>query len=216
MFTPAVVRLAALLVLSSCMLGNHAAAAPVSAAPLDPTDVARFHEALAEKGMSDKWRGDPIPLASEELRAAYPGVKFLYTFKPAPLPPGAPMPELLAAHQRAMEDYEKNSLRITMGINDKGFARAFKTPADFNVGLRPVTTDAAAKVAAAAILSLIDADEIGPSALSADDVSVMKSGDGWICRVAQTKGIKGTVTFDGNGRCTSAEKGLNFTPPVPP
>ena len=216
MFRPADVRFAALLILFSCILGNDATAGPVSAVTLSPTDVARFHEALAEKGMSDKWEGDPIPLASEELRAAYPGVKFLYTFKSAPLPPGAPMPELIASHQRAMEAYEKKSLRITIGINDKGFARAFKTPADFNVGLRPITTDAEAKMAAAAILSLIDVDEIGPSALSAEEVSVTKSSEGWTCRVAQVKGVIGMVTFDQKGHCISATKSLNYSVPVPP
>ncbi len=216
MSRPVIRCFAALLVLSACTFGNNASAGPVSAVALDATDVARFHEALAEKGMSDKWEGDPMPLASEELRSAYPGMTFLYTFKPAPLPPGAPMPELIAAHQRAMEAYEKKSLRITMGINDKGFARAFKTPADFNVGLRPVTTDKAAQVAAAAILSLMDVDDVGPSAISAADVSVTKSSEGWTCRVSQARGIKGTVTFDGQGHCTSATKALNYSVPVPP
>lgn len=93
---------------------------------------------------------------------------------------------------------------------------AYRTPKDFNAGLRPVNSADTAKVAAAAILALLDADQIGPRPIGAEEVTVEKTKEGWVCRVAQPKGIKGSVTFDNTGQCTSAEKRLNYVPPMPP
>lgn len=209
-------RLTALALLSACAVAHGADNSQVNRAPVNPTDARLFREALVEKGLADRWEGDPLTLSSQELYNAYPGVRFFYTFQPRPLPPGAPMPELLDRHKRAMQEYQKQSLRMTLGINDKGFANAYRTPADFNVGLRPVQSADQAKVAAAAILSLMDADHIGPGAIPAEEVTVTKTDNGWSCRVEQPRGIKGLVTFDEAGRCTGASKTANYSRPLPP
>ena len=209
-------RLTAIALLSACAVAHAADNSQVNRAPVYPADAQAFREALAEEGVADRWEGDPLPLSSQELYTAYPGVRFFYTFKPRPLPPGAPMPQLLEQHKRAMQEYQKHSLRMTVGINDKGFANAYRTPEDFNVGLRPVKSDEQAKIAAAAILSLMDADHIAPSAIPAEEVKVTKTENGWTCRVEQPRGIKGLVTFNEAGRCTSVSKTANYSRPLPP
>ncbi len=193
-------------------MNRAASGAPAAQAPVYPADAQTVRELLNEKGVAAQWEGDPLALSSQELNQAYPSVRFFYTFQPRPLPPGAPMPELLAAYKQKMEEYRKHSLRLTVGINEKGFATAYRTPKDFNVGLRPVNSDETAKVAAAAILSLMDADQIGPRPIGAQEVTVERTKSGWSCQVAQAQGIKGTVTFDKSGQCTSAAKSLNYVP----
>ena len=184
---------------------------------LNAADGPLIHRYLAEEGLAARWTGEPTPLTSEEIRAAYPGFRFYYTFKFPPNPPGAPMPDLIEAHQRAMEDYEKHSLRLTVGIDEGGHVHAFRLPQDFNVGLRPVTSDGAARTAAAAILSLMSAEQASPGVIPAQEVSVTKGAAGWTCRISQKpRGVQGEVAFDLVGRCTSASKSLNYSRPVPP
>ncbi len=209
-------RWAGLFFLGACALIRTVNGAPAAQAPIYPADAQAVRELLTEKGLAAQWEGDPFALSSDELNQAYPNVRFFFTFQPRPLPPGAPMPELLAAYKEKMQEYRKHSLRLTVGINEKGFAATYQTPRDFNVGLRSVTSAETAKVAAAAILSLMDADQIGPRAIGAEEVTVERTKTGWSCQVAQAKGIKGTVTFDNSGQCTSATKRLNFVPPMPP
>ncbi len=79
-----------------------------------------------------------------------------------------------------------------------------------------VKSDADAKVAAAAILSLIGNDQVHPMMIGANEVIVSGTKFGWTCRVQQKRGIDGTVVFDPSGKCVSAKKALNYVPPVPP
>ena len=183
---------------------------------VNAADAQAFRETLAAKGLTEQWSGEPQALSSDALSKAYPGTRFFYTFKPRPLPPGAPMPELIAEYKAKMEEYRKDSLRIAVGIKQNGTAVAYQTAKDFNVGLVAVKSEESARTAAAAILSLMDGDQIAPAPVPVEDVKVEKTENGWSCRVAQTGGIAGRVFFDEKGQVTQVAKGLNFTPPTPP
>lgn len=210
-------RVALRLLMAACAIGPVAAnpvITPMTSREEDGPIIQRY---LAKEGLAARWTGEPIPLTSEEVRAAYPGLRFYYTFKLPPNPPGAPMPNLIEAHRAALAEYEKHSLRITVGIDESGHVHAFRAPADFNAGLRPVKSDEDARTAAAAILTLMGTEQVSPGVIGVQEVSVTKSGAGWSCRVAQhPRGVQGTVTFDPAGRCTSASKSLNYSRPFPP
>lgn len=180
------------------------------------TDVAAFQQHLVNNGMTAQWEGDPTPLDSPEIRTAYGDRRFYFTFKAPPLPPGAAMPNLIERHKRAMEEYQKHSLRLTVGVDQLQRTTSFQNVEDFNSGLMPVKSDQDAKIAAAAILSLINGDQVHPGVISAGEVSVTGTNFGWTCKVKQAHGIDGTVVFDPSGRCVSATKKLNYIPPVPP
>lgn len=203
--------------LIGCAAGRIAANSDMTPTAPQAGDASVFRAYLLEQGLAARWTGDATPLASEEIRAAYPGFRFYYTFKQPPPPPGAPLPEVIEAHERALEEYQKHSLRLTAGIDERGLIHAFRTPEDFNAGLRPIKSDEDARIAAAAILSLIGSEQVSPGVIPAREVGVTKNGAGWACLLAQKpRGIQGFVTFDLNGRCTSASKSLNYAPPVPP
>ena len=205
------------LLLGVVALGRITANGAGTTAMPHPEDASIFHTYLIENGLAGRWAGDAIPLTSDEIRSTYPGLRFYFTFKSPPPPPGAPLPEVIAAHERAMEEYQQHSLRITIGIDERGHVHPLRTPEDFNVGLQPVKSNEEARTAAAAILSLLGAEQASPGALSAKDVSVAHSEGGWSCHLSQKpQGIQGTVTFDAAGRCLSASKSLNYTRPVPP
>ncbi|MDQ6808571.1 MAG: hypothetical protein M3Z64_03985 [Verrucomicrobiota bacterium] len=183
----------------------------------NPADGPIFHRYLAAKGLAARWTGEATPITSAEIRAAYPTLRFYYTFKHPPAPPGAPMPDLLEAHQRAIENYQQHSLRLTVGIDEGEHVYPFRSPEDFNVGSRPVKSDEDARTAAAAILSLMGTEQVSPGVISAQEVSATKSEAGWRCQISQKpQGVQGEVTFDLAGRCTSANKSLNYSRPIPP
>lgn len=179
-------------------------------------DLAAFHDHLVKNRMTAQWDGEPTRIESEEIRRAYGDRRFYFTFKAAPLPPGAQLPQLIERYNQAMQEYQKHSLRITVGIDSKQRAATFRTAQDFNVGLMPVKTDDDARIAAAAILALMGDDRVYPSPVRAQEVSVSRTQSGWTCLVTRPRGFDGKVTFDANGHCTSATKRLNYSPPLPP
>ena len=190
---------------------------PASKAVLSQADVTAFHDHLVKNQLDQRWDGEPTAqLDSEEIRRAYGDRRFYFTFKAPPLPPGAAWPDLIERHKQAMAEYQKHSLKITVGIDNQERAVSFQTAQDFNTGLIPVKTDDDARTAAAAILSLIGNDQVHPGVIGAREVSVTGTQFGWTCQVKQAKGIDGTVVFDPSGRCTRATKNLNYVPPVPP
>ena len=181
-----------------------------------PGAVNAVHGYLVANQLDARWQGEPIPLESAELRAAYPDRQFYFTFKAPPPPPGAPMPDVLARHAQAMNEYRKNSLRLTVAVDAAQTVAAMEKAGDFNQGLQPITTDAEARNAAAAILSLINTETARPGVIHASEVTVTRAAEGWTCVVnQQPKGIAGTVVFDSAGKCVSATKQLNYQPPVP-
>jgi len=187
-----------------------------AAAPIAQADLDVFHDHLVKNQLASRWDGTPTRIDSDEIRRAYGDRRFYFTFKAAPLPPGAPLPDLIEIHTRAMQEYQKHSLRITVGIDNKQRAATFRTAQDFNLGLMPVKTDEDARIAAAAILSLIGNDQVYPAVINAREVSVTRTESGWTCLVTRPRGFDGKVIFDPSGHCISATKNLNYVPPMPP
>jgi hypothetical protein len=178
--------------------------------------ISAFHDYLSKNRLDARWEGDPARLDSTEIKTAYGDRQFYFTFKAPPLPPGAALPDLIARYKRAKEEYQKHSLRLTVGIDSAQNVVPFQKAEDFNVGLMPVKSDNDARTAAAAILSLIGTERVHPGVVSAREVMVTGTNFGWRCRVSRSKGFDGTVVFDPSGRCTTASKELNYVPPMPP
>jgi hypothetical protein len=168
-------------------------------------DNAAFRAFLKENKLADTWqKGDPIRLDTEAVRKAYSPYRAYYTFGAMPLGGGAYNPQTQKAFQEALAEYRKNSLSIAVLIKD-GKVTVLSKPADFNTGLLPIKTDEDARTAAAAILSLSPAGELGPQRVEAKNVKVTHD-KGWICTSRVGTGIVGgeaRVTFDEEGRCTS-------------
>ena len=195
-----------------------AGAGSLSAAPADlsQADVATFHDHLVKNKLDTRWEGPPARIDSEEIRSAYGDRRFYFTFKAPPLPPGAQLPKLIERYNLAMQEHQKHALRITVGVDAKQHSETFRTAQDFNLGLMLVKTDEDARIAAAAILSLIGNDQVYPAVISAREVSVTRTQAGWTCLVTRKREFDGKVEFDPSGHCTSATKNLNYDPPVPP
>jgi hypothetical protein len=209
-------RFRSILLIQVLALGVGTGAISAGPSELSQADVAAFRDHLVKHQIDSKWISEPIRIDSDEIRRAYGERRFYFTFKAPPLPPGASWPQLIERYKKALAEYEKNSLRITVGIDNEQRSDSFQTAQDFNTGLIPVKSDEDARIAAAAILSLIGNDQVHPQVISASEVRVTGTKFGWTCSVKQTKGIDGTVAFDPAGRCTTATKVLNYTPPVPP
>ena len=198
------------------ILGAGTSALLAGPSDLSQADAATFHEHLVKNQLHTRWEGPPNRIDSDEIRRAYGDRRFYFTFKAPPLPPGAQLPKLIERYNQAMEEHQKHALRITVGINDKQSADTFRTAQDFNLGLMPVKTDDDARIAAAAILSLIGNDQVYPAVISSREVNVTRTQAGWTCTVTRTREFDGRVEFDPSGHCTSATKNLNYVPPVPP
>jgi hypothetical protein len=194
-----------------------ASVAQVPAADQQATAVTAFRNFLSSTKLDAHWQdGDLLQIDSAELRAAYDGRLFYFTFREAPLRPGAAFPAAIARYDAALAEYEKHSLRLTVGIDQAMKVTPFQLPNDFNAGLMPVKSEADAKMAAAAILSLIGNDQVHPEAIAASEVSVTASKSGWTCNAKRTRAFDGTVVFDASGKCVSAKKVLNYMPLTPP
>lgn len=177
-------------------------------------DLAAFRAYLAKNFPGKKWQTGPTLLQSEELGKAYGKQRFYYVYTSPPFPPGANLRELIERYQRAMEEYQKNAISLTVSFAEDGTLTALRKPEDFARGLLPVTADAEAKVAAAALLSLYGHEKVGPVAISAQEVRVTRSKQGWTCTVNRPNAFTGTVGFDAEGRLIQIAK--NFTGPLPP
>ena len=204
-----------LLLIGAVIFGTAATGLP---AEPDAAAVSSFRSYLRANRLDARWQADdPLRrLDSTELRTAYGDREFYFTFKGAPLPPGAPVPEVIAIHNRALDEYKKHSLRLTVGIDKARKVNRYEKAEDFNAGLMPVKSDSDTKIAAAAILSLIGNEQVHPAVIAANEVTVTATEAGWTCRVSQKRGVDGTVVFDPSGKCVSAKKALNYIPPMPP
>ena len=202
-----------LLLVSTMVLGAGTGSLLAQAA-ISQTDRAAFQEHLVKNQLATHWEGTPTPIDSDEIRRAYGDRRFYFTFKEAPQSPGAQLPDLIEKYNQAMQEHQKHSLRITVGIDSKQHAATFRTAQDFNLGLMPVKTDDDARIAAAAILSLIGNDQVHPGVIKAGEVSVTRTESDWTCLVTRPTGFDGKVVFDPSGHCTSATKNLNYVPPM--
>lgn len=209
MRTPCVILLISVIVLGT--------AVPAFSADRDATAFTSIRNYLNATGLNARWQdGDLMRIDSAELRAAYPNRQFYFTFKAAPLPPGAVLPDLIARYKAQVAEYQKHSLRLTFALDASQNVVPVEKADDFNLGLMPVKSDADAKIAAAAILSLIGDDQVHPEAIGANEVTVTRTNSGWTCQVSRTRGFDGAVVLDSRGKVVGAKKVLNYVPPMPP
>ena len=187
----------------------------------DPTKdgLAAFKQYLEKNHKGKKWQTGPAQLDSKELQQAYPDQRFYYVYSAPPLPPGAPLPELIERHRRASEEFRKNYISLAVAVGKEGVRILSNKKEDLARGLIAVKSEDDAKAAAAAVLSLTfeGGHSLPPAVLKRDAVKVEKSDKGWTCQVQQMA-LNGTVTFDADGKLTSVNKAsfIPLPPSAPP
>src|SRR5215510_5181792 len=117
-------------------------------------DLTRFRNYIEEVMPGKKWQSGPTPMDSAEIRKAYGQARFYSVYSSPPLPPGAPLPELLEEYKRKMDEHQKQFISLTIRIDEQEQMAPLYEAEDYNQGLMRVTTDDDAKICAAAILSL--------------------------------------------------------------
>ena len=181
---------------------------------LTRADLAKFQSYLEENKPGKKWQTGPARMDSEEIRTAFGKARFYYVFSSPPMPPGAPLPELLEAHQREMAVYQEQFISLTMRMDEEGKMTALHEEEDYNQGMMRVTTDEDAKICAAAVLSMYSSDDrVAPGIVAAKEVTVTRSENGWSCSVHRENAFQGEVIFDKEGKVVSATK--TYTGPLP-
>lgn len=175
-------------------------------------DLAAFKQYLEKNHKGKKWGAGPSAIDSKEIQQAYPDLRFYFVFSASPLPPGAPLPELIERHRRAVEDFQKNYISLTV-VKDKDGFRAL-TRENLGKGLMPVKNEDDAKVAAAAVLSVLNDRDAGPAAIAAKEVMVEKTEKGWTCTAVKQFNFQGTAEFDADGKFLRASKAS--IRPLPP
>jgi hypothetical protein len=163
-------------------------------------DLATFRDFLVKNKLDKQWQGDPARVDSEEIRKAYGKRRVYYTSAAPPLPPGAKNPELDGAYKRRLAEYQKNSLKITVTIDEKGKLTPLRLAEEFNAGLMPVKSDGDARIAAAAILTMYQCTGLK---IAAKDIDTVKKTDkGWLCSTRRWGGIY-ELKFNAEGKCTA-------------
>jgi hypothetical protein len=122
------------------------------------------------------------------------------------MPPGAPLPELVEEYERRMDEYRNQFVSMTIRIDETESMATLSGAEDYNRGLMPVATDDDARICAAAILSLYGSDRVGPGIVSAKEVTVTRTENGWSCSVFRQNAFRGAVVFDKAGKCVSMKK----------
>jgi hypothetical protein len=172
-------------------------------------DLTKFQSYLEVNKPGKKWQTGPARIDSEEIRKAYGKLRFYYVYSSPPLPPGAPLPELLEEYERKMEEYQKQFISLTFRIDEQGGIKSLQEDdynQGYNQGLMRVTTDDEARICAAAILSLYSSDRVGPEIVTAKEVTVTRNEKGWSCSALRENAFQGAVFFDNDGKCVSVTK----------
>jgi hypothetical protein len=169
-------------------------------------DLTRFRNYMEEIKPGKKWQTGPTPMDSEEIRRAYGKARFYSVYSSPPLPPGAPLPELLKEYEQKMDEHRKQFISITVRIDEQERITSLYEAEDYNQGLMRVTTDDDARICAAAILSLHGSDRVGPGIVTAKEVTVTRIENGWSCSVFRENAFRGEVVFDKDGKCVSMKK----------
>jgi len=176
-------------------------------------DFTRIQNHMEENKPGKKWQSGPTPMDSAEIRRAYGNARFYSVYSSPPMPPGAPLPELLKDFEEKTEVYQKQFISMTVRIDGQDNAASLYAAEDYNQGLMRVTTDDDARIAAAAILSVYCAERVGPGIVSAKEVTVTKSENGWSCSVFRENAFRGAVVFDKDGKVVSMKK--EYAGPMP-
>jgi hypothetical protein len=174
--------------------------------PQIAADLTRFRNYIEEVKPGKKWQSGPTLMDSEEIRKAYGQARFYSVYSSPPLPPGAPLPELLKEYEQKMDEYQKQFISMTIRIDEQETMAPLYEAEDYNQGLMRVTTDDDARVCAAAILSLYGSDRARPGIVTAKEVTVTRNENGWSCGVFRENAFRGEVVFDKDGKCVSMKK----------
>jgi hypothetical protein len=174
--------------------------------PQTAADLTRVRNYMEEIKPGKKWQTGPTLMDSEEIRRAYGKARFYSVYSSPPLPPGAPLPELLQEHKQKMEEHRKQFVSMTIRIDQLDTMAPLYQAEDYNQGMMRVTTDDYARICAAAILSLYYSDRVGPGIVTAKEVTVTRTENGWTCSVFRENAFRGEVVFDKDGKCVSMRK----------
>ena len=169
-------------------------------------DLTRFRNYIEEVKPGKKWQSGPTLMDSAEIRRAYGTARFYSVYSSPPLPPGARLPELIEEYERKMSEHQKQFISMTIRIDEQETMAPLYEANDYNQGLMQVTTDDDARISAAAILSLYGSDRVGPGIVTAKEVTVTRSENGWTCSVFRENAFQGEVVFDRDGKCVSMKK----------
>ena len=169
-------------------------------------DITRFRSYMDDVKPGKKWQSGPTPMDSAEIRRAYSNARFYSVYSSPPLPPGAPLAELVKEYELKMDEYQKQFISLTMRIDEQERMTPLYEAEDYNQGLMRITTDDDARIGAAAILSLYGSDRVGPGIVTAKEVTVTRSENGWLCSVFRENAFWGEVVFDKDGKCVSMKK----------
>jgi len=161
----------------------------------------------------EKWQSGPTPVDSEEIRRAYGKKRFYSVYSSPPLPPGAPLPELVEEYQQKMDEYQKQFVSLTIRVDEQETMASLYGAEDYNQGLMQVKNDDDARIGAAAILSLYCSDRVAPGIVRAKEVTVTKTENGRSATVFLENAFRGEVVFDGDGKVVSVTK--VFMGPLP-
>jgi len=177
-------------------------------------DLTKVRNYMEEFKPGKKWQTGPTPMDSAEIRQAFEKQRFYYVFSSPPLPPGADLPELHVEFAQKMEEHQKHFISLTMRIDEEGRMTPIYKADDYNLGMMRVTTNDDARICAAAILSLYCSDSVRPEIVTAKEVAVTRSENGWSCSVLRENVFRGEVVFDKDGKCVSMTK--EYEGSVPP
>jgi hypothetical protein len=169
-------------------------------------DLTRIRDYMEENKPGKKWQSGPTPMDSAEIRMVFGKARFYSVYSSPPLPPGAPLQELLEDFKLRMDEYQKQFISMTMRIDEHERMTPLYQAEDYNQGMMRVTNDEYARICAAAILSLHYSDRVGPGIVSAKEVTVTRSQNGWSCSVFRDNAFRGEVVFDRDGKCISMTK----------
>jgi hypothetical protein len=128
---------------------------------LTKKDLAVFRSYLSAKHAGKKWQTGPSRLDSPAIQKAYGNRRFYFVFSAPPLPPGANLPAVQEAYRKRYQEFLKTHLSLTVRIEAKGAVVPLLKIDDYSQGLMGVTTDADARTAAAAVLSLHGSERVG-------------------------------------------------------
>jgi hypothetical protein len=177
-------------------------------------DLTKLRNYIEEIMPGKKWQTGPTRIDSDEIRKAFEKQRFYYVFSSPPMPPGAPLQELLEEYKEKLEAHQKQFISLTMSIGEEGKVTPLHDEEDYNLGMMRVTTDEDAKICAAAILSMYSSDpRVGPGIVSAKEITVTRSESGWSCSMLRENAFQGTVVFDSDGKVVSATK--TYMGPLP-
>jgi hypothetical protein len=203
----------------TCTLGVVLLANQTLASEGDATeDPARVKAYLAKTYPEKKWQVGPTRLDTPEIQQVFPGQRFYFVRSSPPLPPGAPLPDLIKAWEEKMADYRKTALNATLRIDAEGNIAVISKATDLNAGMKKVTNEKEAQAAAAAACTLDPAGTPGLAKVKAEHVQVERRGEFWTAIVNVPNVMRGGVTFDREGKInTLAVKATpRFPPAVPP